>query len=215
MCQELRATSYHRNQTFNFLDLWCKNLVQPTSLRGKPKTTPTGQWSSTISTAGFLMEASSTRSCGLAVGHEVGITGALVAADSGIEVDKYRQWAVEQINYILGDNPHDGGCYSYEIGYGTKYPLQPHHRAASCPSKPAPCGYTEANAPGPNPHVLIGALVGGPEENDQYVDVRSDYVLNEVACDYNSGFHGALAGIVHLEGRNQFPVTHNKCPCNQ
>nr|KAI8728241.1 endoglucanase A-like [Biomphalaria glabrata] len=140
---------------------------------------------------------------------------ALVAADSGISADSYRKWAVEQINYILGDNPHDGGCYSYEIGYGTKFPRQPHHRAASCPSKPAPCGYNEANSPGPNPHELTGALVGGPEENDQYVDVRSDYVLNEVACDYNSGFHGALAGIVHLQGRNQLPVTANKCPCNQ
>uniref|UniRef100_A0A2C9JY97 Endoglucanase n=1 Tax=Biomphalaria glabrata TaxID=6526 RepID=A0A2C9JY97_BIOGL len=140
---------------------------------------------------------------------------ALVAADSGIDAARYRQWAVEQINYILGDNHHDGGCYSFQIGYGSKFPRQPHHRAASCPSKPAPCTSADANSHGPNPHVLTGALVGGPDEGDQYVDVRSDYVLNEVAIDYNAGFHGALAGIVHLQAHNQFPTTHNKCPCNQ
>merc|ERR1711941_113232 len=56
---------------------------------------------------------------------------ALVAADSGIQTDKLRKWGAEQINYLLGDNRHDGGCYSYEIGYGNKFPHHPHHRVAS------------------------------------------------------------------------------------
>ena len=55
---------------------------------------------------------------------------ALVAAQDGIDPTANRKWAAEQLNYLLGDNPHDGGCFSYEIGYGDKYPLQPHHRAA-------------------------------------------------------------------------------------
>ena len=41
---------------------------------------------------------------------------ALLAAEMGIEPTKYRKWAVEQINYFLGDNNHDGGCFSFEIG---------------------------------------------------------------------------------------------------
>ncbi|XP_059173971.1 endoglucanase E-4-like [Physella acuta] len=138
---------------------------------------------------------------------------ALLAAEAGINTAKYRQWAVEQINYILGDNHHDGGCYSFQIGYGSKYPRQPHHRGASCPDRPAPCGQEQLSAPGPSPQTLTGALVGGPEANDNYQDVRTDYVLNEVATDYNSGFHGALAGIVHLQATNNFPATNNKCPC--
>ncbi|CAG5120477.1 unnamed protein product, partial [Candidula unifasciata] len=138
---------------------------------------------------------------------------ALIAAELGIQTSNLRQWATEQINYILGDNPHNGGCYSYEIGYGSKYPLQPHHRAASCPNRPAPCGYTEANSPNANPQVLIGALVGGPDVNDNYNDLRSDYVGNEVAIDYNAGFQASLAGILHLQAINQLPTTHNKCPC--
>ena len=45
-----------------------------------------------------------------------------------------------------------------------------------------------------SPHQLNGALVGGPGRNDDYEDRRGDYVKNEVACDYNAGFQGALAG---------------------
>lgn len=139
---------------------------------------------------------------------------AFIAAELGIQTDHLRQWATEQINYMLGDNPHDGGCYSYEIGYGNKYPLRPHHRGASCPDRPAPCGYNEANSPNPSPHILYGALVGGPDQNDNYVDVRTDYVQNEVALDYNAGFQGSLAAIIHLQASGHLPTTHNKCPCN-
>jgi hypothetical protein len=140
---------------------------------------------------------------------------ALIAAEAGIQTTTLRPWAVEQINYLLGDNKHDGGCYSYQIGYGSKYPKQPHHRGASCPDRPAPCSEANLNAKADSPQNLIGALVGGPDAQGNYVDDRTDYVQNEVATDYNSGFHGALAGIVHLEATNNLPPTNNKCPCTQ
>ncbi|CAG5120475.1 unnamed protein product, partial [Candidula unifasciata] len=139
---------------------------------------------------------------------------ALIVADLGIIPDQTRKWAVEQINYLLGDNSHDGGCFSYEIGYGSKYPLRPHHRAASCPTPPASCEGA-LDSPAPSPHVLNGALVGGPEADDSYTDIRTDYVLNEVALDYNSGFQGALSGIIHLQLTNKLPATDNKCPCKE
>lgn len=120
---------------------------------------------------------------------------------------------MEQINYILGDNHHNGGCYSFEVGYGDRYPLQPHHRGASCPNKPAPCGQNEAGSAEPNPQVLTGAIVGGPDEYDQYVDSRPDWIYNRVEIDYNSGFQGALAAIIHLQSLHLFPTTNNKCPC--
>jgi len=121
---------------------------------------------------------------------------ALVAADSGIQTGKLQKWAAEQINYLLGDNRHDGGCYSYEIGYGSKFPRHPHHRGASMG------------------HQLDGALVGGPDQNDNYNDSQDDYVANEVATDYNSGFHGALAALSKMQGAGSVPATNNKCPCN-
>jgi hypothetical protein len=48
---------------------------------------------------------------------------------------------------------------------------------------------------GPNPHVLFGALVGGPDGNDRYTDSRNSITNNKVACDYNAGFQGAIAGM--------------------
>ncbi|KAI8767229.1 endoglucanase E-4 [Biomphalaria glabrata] len=139
---------------------------------------------------------------------------ALLAAEDGINSAAYRKWATEQINYFLGDNHHNGGCFSFEVGYGSKYPLHPHHAGASCPDRPAPCGWPQYESTAPNPQVIQGALVGGPDQHDNYHDVRSDYVQNEVADDYNSGFQGALAGIVHLQATNSLPATNNKCPCN-
>merc|ERR1711899_466161 len=42
-----------------------------------------------------------------------------------------------------------------------------------------------------NPHVLKGALVGGPDQSDNYNDDRTNFVSNEVATDYNAGFQSA------------------------
>ncbi|KAK0059958.1 endoglucanase E-4 [Biomphalaria pfeifferi] len=161
--------------------------------------------------------------CGLAWRHLWGANGyagssafvALVAAESGIDSTRYRKWAAEQVNYILGDNHHSGGCYSYMVGYGSKYPQQPHHAGASCPDRPASCGWAQYSSPSPNPQVLHGALVGGPDIDDDYVDLRSDYVQNEVSISYNSGLHGALAGLLHLQASSMLPATSNLCPCNQ
>lgn len=50
---------------------------------------------------------------------------ALAAAEDGIGGDQFKSWALSQINYILGDNRNH---LSYEIGFGSNYPRQPHHR---------------------------------------------------------------------------------------
>jgi hypothetical protein len=69
---------------------------------------------------------------------------------------------------------------------------------SSCPLWPAACNWNTFHSPGPNFHVLTGALVGGPNENDNYVDSRQDYVHNEVATDYNAGFQTAVAVLITL-----------------
>ena len=66
--------------------------------------------------------------------------------------------------------------YSFVVGFGTNPPTQPHHRSSSCPDAPASCSNGLSN-PGPNYHVLYGALVGGPAApNDQYTDIRSGII---------------------------------------
>jgi len=101
----------------------------------------------------------------------------------------YLNFAKSQIDYILGDNPLN---FSYQIGFGSNYPLNPHHRA----SHDSPTH--NINSPTLNTHTLIGALVGGPlTPNDyDYKDDREDYKRNEVATDYNAGFSAALAELI-------------------
>jgi len=60
---------------------------------------------------------------------------------------------------------------------------------------PAECDFDQLNSPDPNPQVLHGALVGGPNNQDQYLDDRNDYQSNEVATDYNAGFQSSLAAL--------------------
>ncbi|KAI7839959.1 hypothetical protein COHA_006352, partial [Chlorella ohadii] len=58
-------------------------------------------------------------------------------------------WAQRQLDYMLG---LAGSERSFVVGYGSNPPTRPHHRAASCPDRPAPCTYDTAfNAAGPNP----------------------------------------------------------------
>ncbi|KAG8331901.1 hypothetical protein J6590_032602 [Homalodisca vitripennis] len=115
-------------------------------------------------------------------------------ADEGVNADLYQRFAKQQIDYMLGSSGR-----SYVVGYGEKYPTRPHHAASSCHMMPEPCTWTEFGLDRPNPQILYGALVSGPDENDFYQDKREDYVYNEVTLDYNAGFQSAVAGLRHLQ----------------
>nr|ACE75511.1 beta-1,4-endoglucanase [Eisenia andrei] len=122
---------------------------------------------------------------------------ALVAAKYNILAAEAEQFARSQIHYMLGDAGR-----SYVVGFGNNPPQQPHHSSSSCPDLPAECDWDEFENPGPNYQILYGALVGGPDQNDQYQDLRSDYVKNEVTNDYNAGFQGAVAGLRAIQLRD-------------
>lgn len=94
-------------------------------------------------------------------------------------------WATAQITYALGVS---GSERSFVVGFGNNPPTQPHHAGAACSST-----VCDISDPGPNPHVIYGALVGGPTCDDKYEDIRADFVRNEVACDYNAAYTGIIA----------------------
>ncbi|GAB3173773.1 processive endocellulase [Micromonospora palomenae] len=114
---------------------------------------------------------------------------------------RYHDFAVRQINYALGDNPRSS---SYVIGFGANPPKNPHHRTAHG------SWWDSQTVPVETRHTLYGALVGGPSSaNDAYTDNRSDYVMNEVATDYNAGFTSALARLAKEYGGSPlagFPI---------
>ncbi|KAJ7952248.1 Endoglucanase [Quillaja saponaria] len=89
-----------------------------------------------------------------------------------------RTFAKTQVDYILGDNPMK---MSFMVGYGSKYPMQLHHRGSSIPSinvHPAKVGCSDGSADyysstKPNPNTHVGAIVGGPNSIDRFNDARS------------------------------------------
>ncbi|CAK8681039.1 unnamed protein product [Clavelina lepadiformis] len=124
----------------------------------------------------------------------IAITAAKVIRNNPNE-GRYIDYAFSQIDYMLGQ----GSGRSFVVGFGNNPPRSPHHRASSCPNwtrtPVQACGFDSLHAGTPNPHILYGALVGGPDDSDNYEDDRSNFINNEVATDYNAGFQSAVAGL--------------------
>ncbi|KAL0877858.1 hypothetical protein Bca101_027564 [Brassica carinata] len=97
-----------------------------------------------------------------------------------------------QVDYILGENPKQ---MSYMVGFGSSFPMRIHHRASSLPSKSLGCtgGFQYYETQNPNPNILTGAIVGGPDQNDEYPDKRDDYMHSEPTTYINAAFVGPLA----------------------
>ncbi|KAL9689975.1 hypothetical protein QQ045_010368 [Rhodiola kirilowii] len=111
-----------------------------------------------------------------------------------------RQQAKKQVDYILGDNPLG---LSYMVGYSNNYPQRIHHRASSLPSikdhlQVIACkeGTAYFNSSSPNPNILVGAVVGGPTNDDQYTDDRVDFRRSEPTTYINAPLVGLLAYFV-------------------
>lgn len=118
-----------------------------------------------------------------------GLCAAVYAKETGDLT--FEEWAKDQMEYILGDNPMG---YAYIVGYENSYATHPHHRSSSCSSTQS------MDEPDPQTHTLWGALVGGPDSDDYHNDVTKDYIYNEVTDDYNAGICGDLAGLYYFYG---------------
>ncbi|GAA0156255.1 hypothetical protein Leryth_016576 [Lithospermum erythrorhizon] len=109
-----------------------------------------------------------------------------------------RKLAKRQVDYILGENPLK---MSYMVGYGRNYPRRVHHRGSSMPSvrvHPQPFACKSGFEPyfhtsKPNPNILVGAIVGGPDQSDSFSDDRTDYSHSEPATYINAAIVGPLA----------------------
>ncbi|ORY23748.1 hypothetical protein LY90DRAFT_462502 [Neocallimastix californiae] len=102
-----------------------------------------------------------------------------------------KKFAKSQADYIQGANPLG---IDYVVGADETSPRSVHHRTASG----AACIECD---PVQNVHIIYGALAGGPDVEDNYLDDRADYKKNEVALDYNVCYAAVLAYLVE-EGLN-------------
>lgn len=139
------------------------------------------------------------------------------------------KWAKSQMEYLMGDNdtaflerieanakaadngeepPYSDdethGRRSFIVGYNDISAEYPHHRAAS--------GLTKCEDTDKQRYVLYGALVGGPDGQDQHKDITADYIYNEVTIDYNAAFVGACAGLYEFFGTDDMKPTENFPP---
>jgi hypothetical protein len=112
---------------------------------------------------------------------------ALVYSDSlqPSSSQRYTDFAKQQINYILGNNPNH---YSYMVGFGDNFPQNIHHRGSHG-------SWTgQISSPQVNRNILYGALVGGPTAPDDHAfrDDRTDFRSTEPTLDANAALTGAL-----------------------
>ncbi|KAK4746064.1 hypothetical protein SAY87_012376 [Trapa incisa] len=126
-----------------------------------------------------------------------GAAAAVSCGGSAVPADSLVSLARKQVDYILGDNP---AKMSYMVGFGQRFPQHIHHRGSSVPSVQAhpdriPCeaGFQYLYSGSPNPNVLVGAIVGGPDSRDDYADDRNNYQQSEPATYINAPLVGALA----------------------
>nr|XP_048331648.1 endoglucanase 25-like [Ziziphus jujuba var. spinosa] len=130
-------------------------------------------------------------------------SGGRCSSIGAFTVEKLREFSKSQVNYILGDNPMK---MSYMVGFGDKYPNQVHHRSASIPwdGKHYSCeeGEKWLKSKEPNPNVVVGAMVGGPNQFDNFTDERERPLFTEPSISSNAGLVAALIALHH-------PPRHN------
>ena len=107
------------------------------------------------------------------------------------------------MDYLLGQNPEGR---SYMVGFGNNPPTQAHHRGASVPKLPqgstVSCAMSFVywfNKNDANPNELTGAILGGPDRNDNFDDKRWDSSKTEPCTYVNSLAVGVLS---HLAMHN-------------
>lgn len=106
-------------------------------------------------------------------------------------------FAKKQVDYLLGNNPNGR---SYMVGFGNNPPTQAHHRGASVPVSSAnsqvscPMSFVHwYNKDVPNANELTGAILGGPDRNDNFNDKRWASSMTEPCTYVNSQVVGVLA----------------------
>ncbi|KAL0763997.1 endoglucanase 23-like [Brassica napus] len=111
--------------------------------------------------------------------------------------DSLRRIVKRQVDYVLGDNP---AKLSYMVGYGDQYPRQIHHRGASIPSVKVQrnafgclLGWNIFKSPNPDPNILVGAVIGGPDVDDSFIGKRTNASDTEPTTYINAPLVGVFA----------------------
>ncbi len=122
----------------------------------------------------------------------------LLYADRMLGTTKYRRYALQNADYLLGRNATG---YCYVTGFGDKSPQHPHHRISEADGITAP--FPGMLVGGPNPGQQDKATINQPYPSnvpdESYLDDMSSYASNEIAINWNASLVGFLCWLDALK----------------
>ena len=126
---------------------------------------------------------------------------ALLFSDNMQSNTKYRRYALQNADYLLGRNATG---YCFVTGFGDKSPMHPHHRPSEADGIQAP--YPGMLVGGPNPgqqdKKSLGAVVYPSNVPDEsYIDTTESYASNEIAINWNASLVAFLCWLDALSGQ--------------
>ena len=125
---------------------------------------------------------------------------ALLYADKMTGTEKYRRYALQNVDYLLGRNATG---YCYVTGFGDKSPMHPHHRPSEADGIDAP--FPGMLVGGPNPGQQdkreLGSIAYPSNIADEsYIDAMQSYASNEIAINWNASLVAFLCWLDALGG---------------
>jgi endoglucanase len=101
--------------------------------------------------------------------------------------------ALRNADYILGRNATG---YCYVTGFGSKSPMNPHHRLSASDTIVEPVPGLLVG--GPNPHRQDGSKYPSSVPDEAYVDATPAYAANEIAINWNASlvYLSAMLGVM-------------------
>ena len=110
---------------------------------------------------------------------------ALLYADQLQGGEKYRRFALQNVDYLLGRNATG---YCFVTGFGDVSPMHPHHRISEADGVEAP--FPGMLVGGPNPgqqdKSTPGLVYPSDIADESYVDNMGSYASNEIAINWNA-----------------------------
>ena len=124
---------------------------------------------------------------------------ALLMADQMTGTSKYRRFAMQNADYLLGRNATG---YCFVTGFGTKSPMHPHHRISAADNIEAP--FPGMLVGGPNPgqqdkRDMHNAVYPSSYPDESFIDDAESYASNEIAINWNASLVAFLCWLDALE----------------
>ena len=113
----------------------------------------------------------------------------LLYADQLMGTTKYRRYALQNADYLLGRNATG---YCYVTGFGLKSPMHPHQRISAADGIEAPMPGLLVGGPNPGQQDKMSSQLTYPsnEPDESYIDHEGSYASNEIAINWNATLVG-------------------------